>query len=399
MARDQRARHTHGEHDLDQRYGLPGERPGQRECGRNPDDPAGYCRQVPKQRLDQGRLTTWCALAVGTGDQPIVFTSVHDDSWGGDTNHNGGGTWPNPGDWDGLFFTGTAGGSVLDYGQVLYGGTYSNANVKVTGAAITLAHSVIRGSSYDGLQWANGASGQITANEIANNLANGIRLTAASSPTIASNTLRDNRSYAVYLEGNSFPPLGGNTAFSNAFNAIGVYYGTLGSGTWFANPTLPYVFTTNLTLESASTLTIQPGTVVKFLAGTTFIMRGTLVAQGTEANPITFTSIKDDTVGGDTQQDGGATKPNPGDWGTIYFADTTNDAGTLLDYVVVRYAGASYNYGGGTATAGLTLDSASRTWIISLSSGAAAMACSSRTSPRRSSAAAPCATTPATASG
>ena len=165
--------------------------------------------------------------------------------WGGGTTHIGGGSWPTPGDGDGLAFTGTSGGSALNITHVLFGGAGNSANVKVTGAAITLSNSVIRASSYDGLQWANGAGGQITSNEIATNLANAIRLTAASSPTIASNTLRDNRSYAIYLEGNSFPPLGNNTVFGNAFNAVGVYC-TVVSGTWYANAGLPYLTTVNL---------------------------------------------------------------------------------------------------------------------------------------------------------
>ena len=117
--------------------------------------------------------------------------------------------------------------------------------------------------------------------------------------------------------------------------------------------------TVTLIVEASSTLTIQPGAVVKFLPSTALVIRGSLVASATAGNPIVFTSLKDDAYGGDTQQDGAATKPAPGDWGTIYFADTSNDAVSVLDYAIVRYGGASYNYGSGTATANITLDSAS----------------------------------------
>ncbi len=137
-----------------------------------------------------------------------------------------------------------------------YGGTGSAANIKVTGAAVTLSHAAIAASAWDGVQWLNGAAGQIADSAIANSLNNAIALTAASSPAIAGNTLRDNRGYALYLEGNCFPAFTGNTLYGNGYNAAGVY-GTVGTGTWYPNVT--YVAAANLTVESGSTLTLQPG--------------------------------------------------------------------------------------------------------------------------------------------
>ncbi len=143
--------------------------------------------------------------------------------------------------------------------------------------------------------------------------------------------------------------------YGNGVNGVSVY-GIVGSGTWY--PDLNYVATQDVVVESGNTLRMQPGTVVKLSAGHSFVVRGALVASGTLDKTIVFTSLADDRFGNDIQQDGAATKPNPGDWGALYFADTSSDANSLLDHVVLRYGGAGYSYGAGTAHAELVLDSA-----------------------------------------
>ena len=292
-------------------------------------------------------------LAEGTAQGRIVFTSVHDDSFGGDTNNNGGATWPAAADWDSLTFSSTGWGT-LEYIWIGYGGSV-DGNLVVNGADVNLANSFVYASGNDGMRWINGARGSASGNTISTSLRYGIALLGGSTPTVSGNTVAHSRSYAVYMEGNSPAPFSGNVAYGNGYNGIGVY-GTLTTGTWHAN--LPYIATQTLTLESTGSLTLLPGTVVKFLSNTSLAIRGTLIAVGTEAAPIVFTSIKDDAYAGDTQQDGGATKPAPGDWGALYFADSSNDADSLLEHIVMRYGGATYNFGTGTATANLAYDSA-----------------------------------------
>ena len=117
-----------------------------------------------------------------------------------------------------------------------------------------------------------------------------------------------------------------------------------------------YHVTKSIQVRSPATLTIRKGAVVKFAdrVALTVNSGATLNAQGTRAAPVVFTSIKDDTAGGDSNGDGKATEPSNGIW------DEINNNGTLnLSYSVVRYGGygefsnqgdAAIRNNGGTAT-------------------------------------------------
>ena len=121
--------------------------------------------------------------------------------------------------------------------------------------------------------------------------------------------------------------------------------GTLnGNVVWRARQV--YHVTGNLTLASGAKLTIAPGSVIKFDPNVSLTVNSgaTLDAQGTRSSPIIFTSIKDDAHGGDTNGDGGATTPQAGDWRRIIVYGKAN-----FDYCRLRYGSFS---GGGNVNEG-----------------------------------------------
>src|SRR4030095_9120380 len=109
-----------------------------------------------------------------------------------------------------------------------------------------------------------------------------------------------------------------------------------------------------VTVDDGATLTIVPGQIVKIapFEGIDLIIGGTLLARGTTSQPIIFTNGRDDTVGGDTNNNGGANGPDNTFWnGITFFSGST---GNVIGYAGARYAGANAA-GGSVALSGATV--------------------------------------------
>jgi len=100
------------------------------------------------------------------------------------------------------------------------------------------------------------------------------------------------------------------------------------SGLWNSYHT--YQVIGDISVSDGDTLIIEPGVTIKFMDYYSFAIHGTLVAAGTEADSIRFTS--------------GQTAWNPNDWGNINF-DGNSTSNSLISNSIIEYANQGINCG------------------------------------------------------
>ncbi len=241
-------------------------------------------------------------IAEGTEDKPIIFTSNA--------------TVPTKGAWVGLvFYEGTLQNTSLKYCEIKYaGGSQNLGAIHIQGCKIAINNCTIENTKYNGIY---------------------LLYETADFVTFTNNTIKDVDNHALVLTANAIPSIGTNNTFTTPDGyGIEVQGGHFKSGnqSW-KKQTCDYYVSYEVQIDGTSTVTIEPGTVIKFNSGINmnvgYASNGTLVAEGTADLPIVFTSS--------------ASSPTAGAWtGLLFYGYSTS---SKLKYCTIEYAG-SQSYSG-----------------------------------------------------
>ncbi len=279
--------------------------------------------------------------ALGTADAPIIFTSFKDDSLRGDTNGDAAASAPQPGDWDRIYVIGTAARGTLDHVELRYGGKIFSSNpdssISISGDGnLTLTNSLIRDGLAEGI-WVASGTATLTGNTILRVGKNGLRADDTRRKIIfTGNTIDGAHDGAILIKADSDVDLTDSTwTNSGRNNSIFVDSGNGVSGTHTWRGNAVYQLSDNLQVSTGGSLTLNAGAILKFASRKGLQLDGTLKVQGAVDAPVIFTSIKDDSAGGDTNLDGNASAPANGDWFSIWQRGGAAD----LNFLEVRYAG------------------------------------------------------------
>ncbi|NUN12024.1 MAG: right-handed parallel beta-helix repeat-containing protein [Myxococcales bacterium] len=333
---------------------------------------------------------------VATG---AIFTVSTDDSIAGDTTGNGP-TAPAAGSYGGILLMETADdsstieGCTLKYGgqtQGQYFGTNAPLGAGSVYGCVTLAgvNAKVTNSTFQGCGTAaiyvhtgaptiqncslldgqghgvyDAGSGPLTVSNctINGNKGHGVY---ANNASITGSFFLGNANYPISLTPNSIAgltaPGANNTWIANSspahHNAIFVRGGTMNqSGIWGGLPAgFTYVLEpgtiTTVAGNPMPTLEFSPGTIVKFgPAASTSGANGTYIVVGHDtnaaltgkviANGALFTSLADDTVGGDTENNGPTTIPTGGNYGGFVLLNLASDTSS--------FTASTFRYGGQT---------------------------------------------------
>lgn len=301
--------------------------------------------------------------ANGIAGGEIYFTSIKDDSVGGDTNGDGGASLPAPTDWTEITLN-PGSRAVLHHAVVSYGGNLwcgnfgcvgSRSGISMNTSTLDIADAVLAHNNWYGILMQDGtlsvARSEFSSHSI------GVQVTRGSVEVVSTlfhdnNTglitgdinhfmLTDNRfennNTAVRMDRLIAFIHSGNTSTGGHPDGF-VIRGGITADVTLAPDMMPFVVDSYaiISVPAGATLTLAPGMVLKFETNASLSVEGILDARGEAGKPIYFTSVKDDTAGGDTNNDGAATSAAARDWLQMVFKPGSR--GTLA-YATLRYAG------------------------------------------------------------
>ena len=293
-------------------------------------------------------------VSLGSSGNEVMFTSVHDDSDGCDIDGDGTNILPKPGDWGAVIIDNGNNGVAIN-GLIVKFATEGLAVWQTS----TVVSPFITGNTFSfnkfGLTVVVDGSGEFTSlisqnvftdNEYGFSVARGSTATGTAKPVLENNHFVSNTILPIYLAHSAFPTYTNNTfeGYPAANQRLGIGLGNLffGSGTLpIVNSApggggldMPYVVQhANWTVEENAVVTLEEGAVVKVEYRSdmsdgkrvtpfrSVTVKGLLLNPGLPAQKVTFTSVRDDSIGGDTNGDGVTTEALTDDWERVYFPD------------------------------------------------------------------------------
>jgi parallel beta-helix repeat protein len=283
-----------------------------------------------------------------TADSLITFTSAKDDNYGnpGDSNKDGTITSPAIGDWGGIIFDPGSTG-ILNYCRIKYATTWNyyfstcSVNEYVNDAGVVLINSspTISNCEFKDLNY-------------------GISCYRVSNPIISNNSMININYTPFNISGSSDPSFTGNTFTNVKWKAIGLLggnvcaNGTIKKRNVAGYTNITYVLLANMTINSGTNVNVEAGVVIK-VNNCDINVDGGFKTDGLVSQGVVFTSLQDDNEGNplDTNGDGNATAPAAGNWGTIKFKATSDDAYCKINYTTIKYCG-------NTGEGGITFENA-----------------------------------------
>lgn len=173
---------------------------------------------VFKGKNQSARIFSRGAFSVsGNSSNPVVFTSFADDAYGGDTNNNGLGILPVPGDWAEVRFLSTATSSAVNYGVVRYGGSSANAAITLDSLEANVANTLFENNGFRALgliQASSTLSSLVFRNNTLPNSDAALYL-GSNSRAVLSNSLFENNKRGILAEGGATMINGGGNEFIN----------------------------------------------------------------------------------------------------------------------------------------------------------------------------------------
>lgn len=217
-------------------------------------------------------------------DEFIIFTSLRDDDYGGSTDKNTG-----PQDsrsWDGIVFDKADDSSIIENALVRYGSIAFNDSS---------AH----------------------VNDV---------------------TIQDSENAALGMTPNSSPTLNNIQMQGNSMNGLAIGGGNLNTDqVWptgnSEDSSIVYILTGGITIAEGATLQIESGMVIKADDDGRLVINGGLLLHGEGSSPVIFTSLQDDSQGGDTNQK--LQEPQAGDWPGLEIGAR---ADVVMEDTIIYYA-------------------------------------------------------------